>query len=225
MKCFLAKWLNCGYDNLQDTVNKNNAAIKQLEDKVKQMSTPSLTGIDKMLTGKFPTANLVYEKRWVFNSNNTYSMDARDFLRPTRMINGANIQGAFRTLYLQYVSDNFESEGIPDFWQLPEETQKLGKGDCEDMAALRAVMARKGGFDVVLALGFLNGNIGHAFNIWKNGDKLYILEPTSNSGSTIEITDITKTVPAGSNTYDIYFVVTPDYCYRIRDGVSFGALV
>lgn len=54
-------------------------------------------------------------------------------------------------LCFQYVRDNIvytpdkPMHGIPEFWNFPNETLTLGKGDCEDMAILIVSMMRNAG--------------------------------------------------------------------------------
>lgn len=50
---------------------------------------------------------------------------------------------------IRYVSDS-EAHGLPDFWQTPYQTLRLGTGDCEDMAVLYASMCEALGFETVL---------------------------------------------------------------------------
>src|SRR5712692_1493082 len=81
-----------------------------------------------------------------------------------------------------------------DFWQLPEETERLGRGDCEDKAIwLYAHMLAEGSDDVRLVLGkYHQGDpIFHAWVVWyphiqeKNGkvaQHVYILDPTITTG-------------------------------------------
>ncbi len=50
---------------------------------------------------------------------------------------------------ISYVSDS-EAHGMPDYWQTPYETLRLGTGDCEDMAVLFASICEALGIDTVI---------------------------------------------------------------------------
>lgn len=82
-----------------------------------------------------------------------------------------------------------------DYWQLPEETEKKGRGDCEDKAIwLYSKLIREGFEDVRLVIGKYRDSSTsfHAWVVWYSGDKIYILDPTKNKG----IWDI-KDYPSG----------------------------
>jgi len=84
--------------------------------------------------------------------------------------------------------------GQYDFWQLPEETAQLGRGDCEDKAIwLYAKMLAEGADDVRLVIGKYcqSDTIFHAWVVWyphvpdKHGkleQHVYILDPTIHNG-------------------------------------------
>lgn len=71
-----------------------------------------------------------------------------------------------------------------DFWQLPRETVKWRKGDCEDVSILLCTMMRMVGVppsDVRVVLGLVrsDGGVGgHAWIEFKLGDEWYALEST-----------------------------------------------
>jgi predicted transglutaminase-like cysteine proteinase len=61
---------------------------------------------------------------------------------------GENLPEIYRewiSTHLSYVPDN-EAYRQPDYWQLPRETLKLGRGDCEDFALLLCSMLRASGY-------------------------------------------------------------------------------
>ncbi|RLA93735.1 MAG: hypothetical protein DRG25_03975 [Deltaproteobacteria bacterium] len=72
----------------------------------------------------------------------------------------------------------------PDHWQLPEETEKLGKGDCEDKAIwLYCKLLNEGFNDVRLVIGKQREDSPklHAWVAWYSKGKVYILDPTFDS--------------------------------------------
>lgn len=50
---------------------------------------------------------------------------------------------------IRYVSDS-EAHGLPDCWQTPYQTLRLGTGDCEDLAVLYVSICEALGFETVL---------------------------------------------------------------------------
>jgi len=71
-----------------------------------------------------------------------------------------------------------------DYWQLPEETEKLGTGDCEDKAIWLYSKLLKDGFeDVRLVIGKEkeNSRIFHSWVAWYPQGKVYILDPANDS--------------------------------------------
>lgn len=71
-----------------------------------------------------------------------------------------------------------------DHWQLPEETEKCGKGDCEDKAIwLYSKLLNDGFDDVRLVIGKRKGNTQmlHAWVGWYQQGKMYVLDPTYES--------------------------------------------
>ncbi|NQT20342.1 MAG: hypothetical protein HQ592_11600 [Planctomycetes bacterium] len=72
-------------------------------------------------------------------------------------------------------------QGNRDYWQLPEETETLGTGDCEDMAIWLYVKMKRNGLDTVrLCIGkhTAKAPLMHAWLIWFHGNNLYILDPS-----------------------------------------------
>ena len=83
---------------------------------------------------------------------------------------------------------------VGDYWQLPEETEHLGRGDCEDKALwLYAKMLAEGFDDVRLVIGKYrqSATVFHAWVVWypriqgEDGaveQRIYILDPTKHRG-------------------------------------------
>jgi hypothetical protein len=68
-----------------------------------------------------------------------------------------------------------------DWWQLPEETERRGAGDCEDKAIwLYAKLLEEGFEDVRLVVGkYRTDQPGcHAWVVYYHSEKVYILDPT-----------------------------------------------
>jgi len=68
-----------------------------------------------------------------------------------------------------------------DYWQLPEETESLGTGDCEDFAIwLFAKLKNAGVSDIRLCIGkhVQGANVMHAWVIWYDGANAWILDPS-----------------------------------------------
>jgi len=74
-----------------------------------------------------------------------------------------------------------EDEG-QDYWQLPEESEYLGTGDCEDMAIwLYVKLKRKDVGPVRLCIGKHSRTAAqmHAWLVWSDGRRLYVLDPST----------------------------------------------
>ncbi len=72
-----------------------------------------------------------------------------------------------------------------DFWQLPLETEKLGTGDCDDMAIwLYSKLIKEGIDDVRLVLGnYKSGKLSvHMWVDWYQDGQVFILDPTIDNG-------------------------------------------
>jgi predicted transglutaminase-like cysteine proteinase len=175
---------------------------------------------ENFLYTKFNTATLKYQKRWVFAKDQCYPVDVRDFCKPWRTIpDVGSIEQVFKHK-VQYVYDNFDGQGIPDYWQFPVETYALGKGDCEDSAALRVALARAlGNKEVLMVLGTYNGG-GHMFNLLWKDEKIYICENTSNVWNPQEIPG--NDLAAGLPPYKINYVFNENQCWVVNGDINFG---
>jgi len=68
-----------------------------------------------------------------------------------------------------------------DYWQLPEESEALGTGDCEDMAIWLYIKMKRAGLEPVrLCIGKHTPGADemHAWLIWRDRNRLYILDPS-----------------------------------------------
>jgi hypothetical protein len=75
----------------------------------------------------------------------------------------------------RYLSDR-EHFGRADVWQLAEDTYLRRKGDCEDTSILLADWLATLGYDTQVVLGQLRGGRNHAWVVFREGGKHYILE-------------------------------------------------
>ncbi|MFQ5715152.1 MAG: hypothetical protein ACE5GU_14080 [Candidatus Scalinduaceae bacterium] len=89
--------------------------------------------------------------------------------------------------YLKTASKfKYKADGIgADYWQLPFETERLGRGDCDDKAIwLYSKLLKEGFDDVRLVLGnYKRGKLSvHMWVNWYHNGQVYILDPTINNG-------------------------------------------
>jgi predicted transglutaminase-like cysteine proteinase len=86
----------------------------------------------------------------------------------------------------------FQMEGMrasgvqEDHWQLPDETENLGTGDCEDLAIwLYCQLLAEGISNIRLTLGFAGSDENramHAWVTWYKRGKMVILDPSRRKG-------------------------------------------
>lgn len=197
-----------------------NEAVKIREEEIAELVKKELGTPFEQFLDRYPKVNLIYTKRWIFNKDNTYQMDVRDFLRCSKTLPEIKTLEKIYTFPIQYIYDDYQKHGTLDYYQLPEETYKLKGGDCEDSSSFRCALAKQAGFDVALALGFI-GDVGHAFTLWMDGDKIYILESTTNKFNPIHINGAFP----DTERYKVYYIITQKQAYQIRSGVQFGEQV
>ena len=82
---------------------------------------------------------------------------------------------------VRYVPDG-RFHRIPEVWQLPHETYRWRRGDCEDSAILLADWLRALGHDAFVATGEAYG-ASHAWVVLHHEGQNYILETTGSKGS------------------------------------------
>jgi predicted transglutaminase-like cysteine proteinase len=84
------------------------------------------------------------------------------------------------------IEDTCRSGVQEDHWQLPDETERLGTGDCEDLAIwLYCHLLKEGINNIRLTLGLAGaqGNKAmHAWVTWCKRGKMYILDPSRREG-------------------------------------------
>jgi len=77
-----------------------------------------------------------------------------------------------------YTKDPGSAKNATDAWQTSLETQKMGRGDCEDSAIFLCDWLLSRGFQARVALGRYGDMGGHAWVVVKLDDKEYLLEST-----------------------------------------------
>jgi hypothetical protein len=75
----------------------------------------------------------------------------------------------------RYLSDR-QHFARADVWQLAEDTYRRKKGDCEDTSILLADWLATLGHDTQVVLGRVRGGRNHAWVVFRDGEKHYILE-------------------------------------------------
>ncbi|HUW32489.1 MAG TPA: hypothetical protein VM223_12830 [Planctomycetota bacterium] len=91
-----------------------------------------------------------------------------------------------------------------DYWQLPQETEALGTGDCEDMAIwLYDKLRRAGVTGIRFCIGkhVQDSSIMHAWVLWFDGSKTFVLDP-SVSGELQNVKDIPSRLYTPYYSYD-----------------------
>ena len=104
---------------------------------------------------------------------------------------------------------NLDTSG--DYYLYPEEIIVDKKGDCEDHSFTVSSLNP----EIGVAYGFYKGG-GHAFNVFMENGKLYILETTGNTGKIKLYKNQTD--------YVIHYIVTKDKTYRVKGGTEFGRI-
>lgn len=230
----------CSEDALQTQVDKANGQISNLQNnlmgKIAELSSQDaiissqkkvldkikgVSDFDSFLNSNFKEEIFLYKKAWIFSKDNVYELDPKNLIKKSDALQKIFTIGEIWNYPIRYVSDNFENEGIPDYWQTAEQTNFLKAGDCEDSSIFRICCAKNIGLDnIYLAVGMWNG-VGHAFPIiWKDGT-IYVLEATSNSYSE---TLIDKNTMSGGG-YKIYYIVSDKSSWVVNSSVSFGEIL
>lgn len=143
----------------------------------------------------------------------------------------ANVQGSFDLRAwniwkyvaesIAYVTDK-DAQGIDDFWQFPEETLILRKGDCEDSSFLLATLLLASGISdhcVRVVLGKVtspDGVIGHAWVVYQNESGVWCLfESTLDSVPSNLIPADTLTQPGGQYQYQPQFCLNDAHLWSV----------
>lgn len=135
---------------------------------------------------------------------------ARKIKRGVTLYQDAQAIGDYVAKQITWTSDKnlYTSD---DWYEFPNETIVLKKGDCEAMSYLISSINP----EIGIAYGFLNKE-GHAFNVFVYNSKLYILDSVGDVG-VVMLYDGSK--------YKINYILNRKNCYAVDNSVSFGNLV
>ncbi len=227
--------------NTRDTLDKSHETIKILKDQTDDY-TETISKLNKSLeickkedpihpieeyckTNKIPqVSNKAYKNKRQFLDKEV-SVFINQFITPEtfEVLNykktikrGRNINTDAKTIGdkvsidIKWVSDT-SMKGRNDYYLYPEEIIKNKEGDCEDHSFLVSSINP----EIGIAYGFL-GKVGHAFNVFINNNKLYILETTGNLGTVLEYKK-----DCG---YTINYLITPKKTFVIDGSVEFGSI-
>lgn len=108
-------------------------------------------------------------------------------------------------------TDDINLANSGDYYLYPNEAIANRLCDCEDHAYVVASCNRELG----VAYGFLGGT-GHAFNVFVEDNKLYVLDTVGNSARIEEYQP--------NSNYSIHYIITQRYTFLLKKGVSFGEI-
>ena len=122
---------------------------------------------------------------------------------------------------IEYIEDK-NACGIDDFWQFPEETLTLKKGDCEDASFLLATLLLATGISeqcVRVILGKVItevGNFGHAWVVYQNESGVWcLLEATLDSVPESLVPADICCIPGTKNQYQPQFCLNSSHMWWI----------
>jgi len=190
--------------------NKYDLAIKIIQDY-------TMNEFEKRLEKLYNQKKVVYNKRWVIKDKTAMPMDIRDFARPSKTLEDFSTIKEIWEEVIQYVYDNYAYNGVLDVWQLPEETNVLKAGDCDDSGSYRLAKAKANGLgnNLFACLGFY-GDQGHFFTVRiDNEGTTWVLENTSNKYTPVRL--------EGSK-YKICYIFNERYCWVVDGRYRFGDL-
>jgi hypothetical protein len=199
-------WLEKAWSRLFDNTYQN----LENEEQVKA---------EKYLDDKYNRITLVYKKRFAdIQDKVLLPMLVNDFLKPMNTLKDDMTLSNIWRQNITYISDNYQVNGVLDYWQLPVETLTLKGGDCEDSSHFRVTKAKSNGLgsNLFVALGLYKGG-GHAFPIMIKNDKIYLLEATSNEYNPIDYDSQTN--------YKIYYISNERFSWTIDGSIVFGKKV
>ncbi|MEI6537181.1 MAG: transglutaminase domain-containing protein, partial [Verrucomicrobiaceae bacterium] len=85
---------------------------------------------------------------------------------------------------VRYLPDSSDGNPDNDAWQIAQETQMLGTGDCEDSSIYLADWLLARGFEVRVCMGRYSEMGGHAWVVVRLDGKSYLLESTNPHANT-----------------------------------------
>lgn len=117
--------------------------------------------------------------------------------------------------FLTWTSDS-NLVSSPDFYMYPSEVLVRERGDCEDHAFLVASISKKFGVAYGSYVNFKGDIEWHAFNVFLNNGKLYLLDTVSNTAIIDPYEEQTR--------YVIDYIITKTKTYKVEGRVHFGRL-
>ena len=229
--------------NLTDKTTSLNQQIAILQARI-----DNLTNTEEALFNKdYPITQEHYQKRYVLDeykkqvyqdmfpqeyfSNIGYEMNEAKTIvfnkyHPTNemeIVKACNcVLGADDGLKLVYRSDDYFGTSFNDFWQYPNETITLGKGDCEDETFVWKALCDVCGVPIYKTRAHLGmyGTVGHCYGAYKPTatSKELLLENTMRYPNYLAPLTTLESHPE----YTSYFAFNSKLMWKIRDGVTFG---
>jgi len=105
---------------------EHKAVVKERDELIQQKHNP----YNDLLNNAYKRIVLKYTKRKTHYSNVNVEIDVRDFLTNNWTVRNPKTESQVFNTHITYVWDNYQQQGMPDYWQFPVETKALSKGDC-----------------------------------------------------------------------------------------------
>jgi hypothetical protein len=189
------------------------------EDFYNEKYTKDRLKFENYLSSKYPEVTLYYKKRYADTDNKIIlPMNVCDFIKPFDSIRDDKGVEKIWNENITYISDNYRVNNIPDYYQLPFETNILRKGDCEDSSFYRVskLKSNGSGANFGVAFGLYKGG-GHAFPIFIKDDEIYILEATTS--------DYVPILYSKQSDYEIYYISNERKSWCVNSDLVFGKLM
>jgi len=191
---------------------------------------------------EYPKTELIYRgKRFVediYHQRQMVTFDVREFIYAndyhlkkvaseiTAIYNPQNEEQFVRAVNSWVANNNVKYEtdsyqfAWEDYWQFPEETIVLGKGDCEDTSILVASLLLSfniPSYKVRVNLGLVYGQYGHAYLQYWNGTEWLLVETTMPWKYTQPLEPMSQ-----HTEYKTYWAFNDQLAWCIDDGMTFG---
>lgn len=225
------------------------AALQETANELDQCRNPIPTE-GKALNNEYPTSEIHYaQKRYIEDEYHTKvyeDYDLTEFIMPTSWLLKQCVTQAYNLYHPKteaetvsalwawmmdskglgavYRPDDYFGSYMNDFWQFPNETVELHKGDCEDLAILLVSLLRTAGipdWKVRVDIG-MYGQTGHAWGVYYDSDykKWLLLEATSSHNFTTPLTTLES-----HSEYKAYYAFNDKYSWVIDSSITFGDYV
>ena len=222
-----AKSLQLNNDILAEANKDLFSQVSTLQDEILDLKEKVLKNsvYEAFLDESGTRLNLVYTKRKAHYNNKDIEMNVCDFITGFETLANGQTERQIFTTVTVYVHDNYQSQGMPDYWQLPVETWALKMGDCEDSSCLKITRVKasvaipqsvKDSYFVALGyyIRYDGRKEGHAFPVRMTEDfKWEVLEATTNGFKPV----------SPEEDYEIYYVFNENDAWRLKEGVLFGS--